>query len=258
MASQGGKSKWKTVTYRKHSNTPPTPLPGATNSLIPFLSKPTYADALKTTSPPPQPPVTNRSPSPNPAEVPSPPTPTSAASYVSPHSPTGLRFPPSHHYPEWKGRCFHCCRVGHTAAQCKSPKRCGKCWGTGHVGTKCSSPLAPSPKPKPTPPTAPTMPKLNEPSFQDLLDAPAPTQPLPQGQPPRMDCFVDRDNQYYEEAEKLQGTVVMYNPDLEIDITIEDVALYAKRTGLVKAKDIAVGIMTRSRYAILLPYGVQV
>lgn len=37
----------------------------------------------------------------------------------------------------------------------------------------------------------------------------------------------------------------MYNPDLEIDITIEDVALYAERTGLVKAKDIAVGIMTR-------------
>lgn len=60
-----------------------------------------------------------------------------------------------------------------------------------------------------------------------------------------------------EEAVKLRGTVVMYNPDLERDITIEDVAAYAERTGLVKAKDIAVGIMTRSRYAILLPEGLS-
>lgn len=38
--------------------------------------------------------------------------------YVSPHSPTALRFPPSPFFIEWRGRCFRCCRTGHAAASC--------------------------------------------------------------------------------------------------------------------------------------------
>lgn len=62
-----------------------------------------------------------------------------------------------------------------------------------------------------------------------------------------------RDDEYYEEMDKLTGAVVMYNPELVIDLTIEEVARYAEKTGLVSAKDISVGIMTKSRYVIMLP-----
>lgn len=88
--------------------------------------KPTYADVLlrapklqtMTTREQISPPLTKpNSPSSN----------SSSVFYISPHSPSRLRFPPSHTFPEWRGRCFRCCRMGHSAAKYRNPKRCGRC-----------------------------------------------------------------------------------------------------------------------------------
>lgn len=79
--------------------------------------------------------------------------------------------------------------------------------------------------------------------------------PMPEGRPVEVDCYVERDAQYYDEIAKLEGTVIMYKPDLEVDLEVEEVAKYAEKTGLVSAKAVSVGILTRSRYAILLPHG---
>lgn len=49
-----------------------------------------------------------------------------------------------------------------------------------------------------------------------------------------------------EELTKLEGAIVMYNPELEFDLSIEQVAEYAARTGLVTANKVSVSIMTRS------------
>lgn len=44
----------------------------------------------------------------------------------------------------------------------------------------------------------------------------------------------------------------MYNPDLEIDLSVEEIANYAATSGVVKASEVQVGIMTKSRYIIML------
>lgn len=50
-----------------------------------------------------------------------------ATYYISPHSPTQLRFPLSAQFTEWRGRCFRCCRSGYNTATCRNPMCCGKC-----------------------------------------------------------------------------------------------------------------------------------
>ncbi|KAF3330066.1 hypothetical protein FCM35_KLT05397 [Carex littledalei] len=122
--------------------------PPATPSARPYhpFSRPTYAQVLL------RPPSTATQPlASRPASIASPPnSPISSAStpyYVSPHSPSRLRFPPSHTFPEWRGRCFRCCRTGHSAAKCRNPKRCGRCWAYGHIGSKCKQEVISPPPP---------------------------------------------------------------------------------------------------------------
>lgn len=67
--------------------------------------------------------------------------------------------------------------------------------------------------------------------------------------------FVETDEEYFDELAKLEGVVVMYNPDLEIDLTIEQVAQYTVRSNLVTTEEISIGVMTRSRYVIMLLHG---
>lgn len=47
--------------------------------------------------------------------------------YISHHTKPGLRFPPSPTYPEWRGKCFRCCKSGHTVANCRNLTKCGRC-----------------------------------------------------------------------------------------------------------------------------------
>ncbi|KAF3327676.1 hypothetical protein FCM35_KLT07794 [Carex littledalei] len=93
---------------------------------------------------------------------------TSPRYFYSPHSPTKLCFPPLPTYPEWWGRCFNCCRLGHTSSNCRNPKCCGKCWAPGHTARHCPitdlNPAAPFfPKPHQT------QPQHTVPLFDDLL-----------------------------------------------------------------------------------------
>lgn len=127
---------------------------------------------------------------------------TSPKYFYSPHSPTKLRFPPLPTYPEWWGRCFNCCRVGHTASKCRNPKRCGKCWATGHTGRFCTATnLNPA-----APPFHPSqhvqLPTHSEPLFDDLLagDLP-PTPEMPEGRPDKITCFIERYEAFYREVQ---------------------------------------------------------
>ena len=120
--------------------------------------------------------------------------------YISPHSPSRLRFPPSHTFPEWKGRCFRCCRTGHSATKCRNPKRCGKCWSYGHVGSKCKQDIVPPPPPVRTAPKP--LPLLQtEPSFDELLTGSHPyrTQEMPKERPTRLHCIIPRDEDCFAE-----------------------------------------------------------
>lgn len=99
--------------------------------------------------------------------------------------------------------------------------------------------------------------KHGEPAFEDLFMDSLPLIELPDDRPKKIVCFIERDDEYFTERAKLDNVVIMYNPALEVDLSIEEVAEYAATSGLVKANEISVGIMTRSRYAILLPMGID-
>lgn len=142
--------------------------------------------------------------------------------FTSPHSLTTLRFSPLPSYPEWRGRCFRCCKVGHSIAQCNNPKRCGQCWQEGHIVSKCKAKAPLNPTAKPFQPVTnqhipiPSQPvstqqetgsvKLRgEPDFGELLMGPPPTEPpvLPDDRQEKSYCFVERDEAFYLEEDKL-------------------------------------------------------
>lgn len=145
--------------------------------------------------------------------------------------------------------------MGHSAARCKNPRKCGICWGDGHIGSFCKqNKLSPTAKPF-TPtisnPTSKTT-FRGEPAFKELLQNPI-NRGMPENRPKKIACFVERDEEYFEERAKLEKAVVMYNSELEIDLTIEQIAAYAATSGVVKADEVQVGIMNRSRSIIILP-----
>lgn len=185
--------EWQTVARGKRS--PATSL--HPNPYTPYFNKPLYSQIVQTTTQAPfipktQPCQTAMSP-PTPPDSP---PPTKATYYFSPHSPTKLRFPPSSHFPEWRGRCFRCCRQGHNAAACRNPLRCGKCWGEGHMGTKCTAKtLNPAAMPywsnKQTKPA--TAPNQGSPFEELLRPSPQAVHAFPVSRPKRLEYYVSRD-----------------------------------------------------------------
>lgn len=147
--------------------------------------------------------------------------------------------------------------MGHSAARCRNPKRCGRCWGQGHIGSFCKTvDLIPNLEP----PSkqcldAPIIRK--EPAFEEVLHGQLAPIELPDDRPLKNVCYIERDAEYYAERATLDRAVVMCNPSLENDLTIDQVAQYAVSTKMVKAEEVTVGTMTRSRYVILLPLGVD-
>ncbi|KAF3320615.1 hypothetical protein FCM35_KLT14749 [Carex littledalei] len=117
---------WKVVTRKKPYPTQWRISQQTETQSKPYLpyTKPTYAQILRRSSPAPTMTSHGRT-SPPTSQPPSPTSQATTIYYVSPHSPSRLRFPPSHTFPEWRGRCFRCCRTGHSAAKCRNPKRCG-------------------------------------------------------------------------------------------------------------------------------------
>lgn len=176
--------------------------------------------------------------------------------YTTTHTSPGLRFPPSPTFPEWRGRCFRCCQKGHTVASCKNLTKCGRCWGDGHIGLRCTRSSKPQPKPRSP---APQLNTLQEPSFDELLQGSYPYTPrlLPQGRVAKTYCYIARDEGHIKEMERLRRGVVLYAPDIEVDLTIEEVAEYAAMTGLTSVHEVSIGILTKSRYLIHLPPNVE-
>lgn len=237
--------------WRPTTQQPPSP--PAANPYIPY-SKPTYAQILlqpaRSTTPPSQlsPPISQ------------PASPTSNSStvyYVSPHSPSRLRFPPSHTFAEWRGRCFRCCRTGHSAAKCRNPKRCGKCWSFGHIGSRCKVEMVAPPPP----PILKTTPKSRtcEPHFEELLTGSYPYRPpeMPSERPLSLHCFLERDQEYFSELDKLRQAVVLHTKGFQWELSVDNVVHFACRTNLVKKEEILVSEMSGSRFLIMLPDGLD-
>lgn len=260
MATQGDSDMaggWQEVRRKRpypanwRLSSPPIP---ESKPYIPY-SKPTYAQVLCNS------PRTALLTQPTPTTAALTAQPTSPASpfayYVSPHSPSRLRFPPSHTFPEWKGRCFRCCRTGHSAAKCRNPKRCGRCWSYGHIGSACKQDIvAPPPPIKTSPQPAP---RASEPGFEELFSGSYPYRApeMPSERPQSLHCFLERDSEYFAELDRLRQAVVMHTGGYQWDLSIDNAVTIACRTKLVHKDEILVSQMSGSRFLILLPHGLD-
>lgn len=182
----------------------------------------------------------------------------------SPHSPTKLRFPPSPVFSEWRGRCFRCCRTGHSTSLCRNPKHCGKCWGEGHVGAHCKgSSLNPAAMPYWSS-TSNLSQSSRAPSdtnkFQDLLrnTTHASGLTMPENRPKRLTYFAECDQVTLAEIAKLENGVVFNTHGNELGFSVEDIAGFATKTKLVDKSEIAVSALSKERFLILLPQGLAV
>lgn len=186
------------------------------------------------------------------------PPPANATYYFSPHSPTQLRFPPSSHFTEWRGRCFRCCRTGHNSALCRNPMRCGKCWGEGHMGTRCkSNVLNPAAMPYWSNRTRqPTKPVTTSP-IDELLLKPCPmaAPALPSNRPKRLSACIERDSEIAAEIAKLGSSVIFDTHGHELGFKLDDIAGFATRTKVVATNEISIGMLSPGKFLITLPSG---
>lgn len=251
--------EWQEVRRRRpfpphwRPTTSQEPQPPAAKPYIPY-ARPTYAQILLQ---PPRSTTTSAQPSPPNSQPTSPTSTTSTVYYVSPHSPSKLRFPPSHTFAEWRGRCFRCCRTGHSAAKCRNPKRCGKCWSFGHIGSKCKTEMV-APPPLPVR-TAPPKTRTCEPHFEELIRGSYPYRPpeMPSDRPISLHCFLERDQEYFAELDRLRHAVVLHTRGFQWDLSVDNVVHFAYRTNLVKKEEIHVSQMSGSRFLIMLPEGLD-
>lgn len=223
---------------------------GMMKPYVPYFRRSTYAQMVVPASNPTSPRLTDPKP---PTRPTTPTTPKETYYYISPHSPTNLRFPPSPQYPKWRGRCFKCCRMGHSVANCRNQRRCGKCWAYGHIGSNCSNPNQTTATK--VPPKA-----RREPGFDELLVDPRPYPPplMPEGRPQQVQCFIERDDEYFIELETLSRAVMVHNLGFRWDLSVEKIANYAVRTGLVQESEVQVSALPGSKFLIQLPSRVDV
>lgn len=99
-----------------------------------------------------------------------------------------------------------------------------------------------------------------EPGFEELLTDPRPYPPplMPEGRPQTVHCFIDRDVEYFMELEALSRAVVVHNLGFQGDLSVENIADYSVKTGLVTKDDIQVSILPGPKYLIRLPSSVSV
>lgn len=204
--AEGG---WQLVSHRKRSPNTTQASPEFTmpNPYIPYTTKQIHSGPAN------HPPSFTFSSSWNSSRPSSSVTPTNTHYFISPHSPTRLRFPPSSTYPEWKGRCFRCYRTGHTSAKCRNPKRCGKCWMEGHIASACSKQIL-NPAARPYQPTNGASKLMQgEPLFSELLSPasnPSVHTEFLTDRVRKVHTFVRRDAAYFYELARLNNSVVVY------------------------------------------------
>lgn len=94
-------------------------------------------------------------------------------------------------------------------------------------------------------------------SFDDLLQKPLPLAGLtmPADRPKCLTFHADHDPAIKEELARLTRAVVFDTHGIELGFSLEDVIGFATRTGQVDAAEISVGILTKSRFLIILPQG---
>lgn len=94
--------------------------------------------------------------------------------------------------------------------------------------------------------------------FDDLLTGEYPTTPpeMPEGRPAMVRCYIPKEEDHFRELEKLEQGVVLHS-FLDHELSIDTVARYAARTGLVKAEEVTVGVLPRGKYLIMLPNGIN-
>lgn len=260
MATEG---EWQLVTHRRRRYPPnwPTNLTHKYSGVKPYIPYPStlsYAQVAAQPSRSPTPSQTSRATSPvtsrNTSPSHSPPNSPKATTYISPHSPTNLRFPPSSKFPEWVGRCFRCCRTGHTAAACRNPAKCGKCWKNGHVGAKYRVPGL-NPAAKPFVPTGQLKKAAEEPPFDNMLTGTYPYVPpqMPPNRRKKAVCYVDRDPEYFEEMENLSRAIVVTNDNPDYDMPIDDLASFLTESKKVTKEELKISRLSGKRYLVSLP-----
>lgn len=73
----------------------------------------------------------------------------------------------------------------------------------------------------------------------------------------RVHCFIEKDEEYYAELERLKRAVVMHTKDFQWELSVDNVSSYACRTKLVQKDEIEVSELSGSRFLILLPEGLD-
>lgn len=254
---------WHTINRRKHKERNSFAARPSFQSYIPYKTKPLYskihlANSSKTLASiqkPLNPPSNSTTTLPM-TTSPPPSPPPSPTYYFSPHSPTQLRFPPSPNFTEWRGRCFRCCRTGHSASLCRNPKRCGKCWGEGHVGAHCKgSTLNPAAMPywssnSSQPQSQGKIASGESKLFLDLLRCPTPAAELtmPTERPKRISYFAETDEATLSEIARLENGVVFQTNGYELGFSVQDVAQFATRTKLVDKSEISVSALSKESF----------
>lgn len=117
------------------------------------------------------------------------------------------------------------------------------------------------PPPQPTARKLPAQPVTTrvEPGFEELLTGSYPYQEpeMPAERPARLHCFIERDEAYYKELERLKQAVVMHTRGFQWDLSVNNVADYACRTKLVNRDEIQISTLSGSRFLIVLPEGLD-
>lgn len=81
---------------------------------------------------------------------------------------------------------------------------------------------------------------------------------MPDDRPHQIQVFIERDEAYYKELEKLSKAVVMHTQDYPLLVELDLVVKIAVDTGLVRKEEIAISQLTGSRFLIHLPDGLKV
>lgn len=231
---------------------------------VPYQTRPTYAQAVANQSNPKPQPLMATAQTPTTSPTTSPPnSPRSPTYYLSPHSPTPLRFPPSPKFAEWKGRCFKCCRTGHSIAVCrnppKCPPKCGRCWKSGHTGNKCKEGMTKqAPMPAGVPANMNPL-EMKDLDFKELLtgDRPLNAPPLPTNRPKKIRCFVDCDAEYHHEVKRLQLAVLVKASGISInfELSVDKVAEWIAKSNLIPEREVTIAALTNQRFLVIMPEG---
>lgn len=80
---------------------------------------------------------------------------------------------------------------------------------------------------------------------------------MPTDRPISLHCFLERDQEYFEELDRLQQAVVMYTSGYKWDLSVDNVVTLACRTNKVQKEEISVSQMCGSRFLIILPEGLH-